>query len=438
MARRARTPPRASAPSKGAPRAKPDAPGEPSAPRAPTVVDAPPRPTGSLTWGLVLVVLAATLALSAMRWRRGPSARPTSAPAGERASRAEVVDAAGPAWPGEVEAHMTELATPEAYIGLAACSITQDPWVFEGRDLEGVVALARAAGMATDQAARLRELARCGAQGCAITPDAALVESMTVETRSALYRELQRFPANTMQMFPSYRPAQLGRWSEIPGLSPRLRELLARTSWREPERDSYSDHAWLCARLPSDDARLEAIRVFYRRYTLDAWVRVPRTGDVEPMVRYWSRGGSADEVRRTLLRARSGDGRVPVGALLPAFARARLGRFPSPDDPEYDCFWTSLHFFDDVDAPDDRPGHEGMAALLRTAYREIPASEVRLGDVMAQFTHDGSIVHAANLVTRDLAFTKNGRDHTRPWALQSLALVRSGYPFTQIRYFRRR
>lgn len=437
MARRARTPPRVSAPSKGAPRAKPDAPEEPSALRAAAVVDAP-RPTGALTWALVLAVLAATLVLSAMRWRRGPGPRPTSAPAGERSSRAEVVDAAGPAWPGEVEAHLTELPTPEGYIGLAACNVTQDPWVFEGRDLEGVVALARSAGMPADQAARLREFARCGVQGCAVTPDAALIESMTVETRSALYRELQRFPANGMQMFPSYRPAQLGRWSEIPGLSPRLRELLARTSWREPERDSYSDHAWLCAHLPSDEARLEAIRVFYRRYSLDAWVRVPPTGDLEPMVRYWSRGGSADEVRRALLRARSGDGRVSVGALLPAFARARLGRFPSASDPEYDCFWTSLHFFDAAEAPDDRPGDEGMAALLRTAYREIPASEARLGDVMAQFTGNGSIVHAANIVTSDLVFTKNGRDHTRPWALQPLALVRSGYPFTQLRYYRRR
>lgn len=333
---------------------------------------------------------------------------------------------------------MAELATPESYIGLSACNVAQDPWVFEGRDLDGVVALARAAGMPAEQVGRLRSLARCGVAGCAVTPDAVLIESMTVETRSALYRELQRFASNGTQMFPAYRPAQLGRWSEIPDLSPRLRELLARTSWREPERDSYSDHAWLCAHLPTDEARLEAIRVFYRRYTLDAWVRVPRTGDVEPMVRYWSRGGAADEVRRTLLGARSGDGRVPVGALLPAFARAHLRRFPAPGDPEYDCFWTSLHFFDAADPPDDRPGDEGMAAMLRAAYREIPASEARLGDVVAQFTGDGSIVHAANVVTSDLVFTKNGRDHTRPWVLQPLALVRSGYPFTQLRYFRRR
>ena len=414
-------------------------PARPSAPPAP-LVDAPPavtrvevkRTTSSLAALIPFVLVSLVLAWRGARG--GHSAPPPSevpAPSGP-----SVV--VGGAASGEIEARPVELRLPAVYVRAAECFDVQEAWTFKGRDLASMTAFARGAGMPERAVDRMRSVARCDAEGCAVMPDAELIASMGFEARSALYGELFRFPENRVVAFPATRPGALGRWGDLDDVSPRVRDLIERATWRVHGNWAFSDPTWLCAQLTSDAEKAEAIATIHRRYGLDARLRVPVSGDVEPMVRYWSRGNDADEVRRVLLDARAQGGLAKVSDLLPAMARARLNRFPSPDDVEYDCFWTAINFFEGVTPTNWFPGTEGIAPLLRANYVEIPMADVILGDLIALYSADGRVTHIVNEVAGDVVFTKNGRSRTRPWVLMRLADVRDLYRFTSARAYRLR
>ena len=76
---------------------------------------------------------------------------------------------------------------------------------------------------------------------------------------------------------------------------------------------------------------------------------------------------------------------------------------------------------------------------LTSAYVEVTDDERRLGDLyVLRNTSTGDLVHMANHVAGDVVFTKNGRSHTRPWALMHLRDMRRIFPFTTTRVYRRR
>ncbi len=339
---------------------------------------------------------------------------------------------------GEIEARPIELRLPAAYVHAAECFDVQEAWTFKGRDLASLTALARSAGLPEREVARVRSVARCDADGCAVMPDAALIATMGLDARSALYGELYRFAENRVVAFPATRPGELGRWGDLADVSPRVRDLIERATWRVHGDWAFSDPTWLCSQLTSDAEKAEAIATIHRRYGLDARVRVPAAGDLEAMVRYWSRGNDADDVRRALLDARAQGELAKVGDLLPAMARARLNRFPSPDDVEYDCFWTAINFFEGPTPTNWFPGTEGIAPLLRANYVERPLADVTLGDLIVFYSADGRVAHIVNHVAGDVVFTKNGRSRSRPWALMRLADVREIYRFTTLRAYRLR
>ncbi len=379
---------------------------------------------------LVLLVLGVVIARSS----RAPDLAP-SRPVRERAARVAPRASEGPAWPGEVEAHEVELLLPASYVSESECVLAQEPWVFRGRALDAVLSLARGAGVAPAQVERMRALARCDASGCVVTPDAALIESMGRESRSALYGELARHRENRLHALAAMRPQSLGPWTAMPHVSPRVRELVGRATWVYHGYFAFSDLSWLCTQL-SPAERLEAVTTIYSRYTLDASVRVPASGDLEPMVRYWAPGAGEDEARRLLAGARGGS--VPVASLLPAMARTRMGRYPAQGDPEHDCYWSSTRFFGAATPTESVPDVARADEYLQSAYREVEGDDRRLGDLYVFFGPAGNLVHMANLVAGDILFTKNGRSHTRPWTLMRLAHVRDIFPFTTLRVYRRR
>ncbi len=344
----------------------------------------------------------------------------------------------GPASPGEIESRWVELPVPAANIDPNECARPQDAWVFRGRDLRGVMALARSAGLSDEQVARLPSLTRCDAEGCRVEPDRPLLDSLTPAGRTVLYGDLARYRINELHAYSPTRPLALGPWAELPGLPPRVRAVLTWGTWRRPAHYAFSDITRMCEVLPTQEERDAAIGALFTRHGFDAWVRVPPAGDLEPLVRYWSRGGDEAATRRALLAARAGDGRAPVSALLPEMARRRLNRFPRATDPEYDCYWTALNFFAGPTPPDDMPGKDGIAAALNATHVEVPLGEVRLGDVIAFVAADGAIAHTVNHVAGDFVFSKNGLSHTRPWLITRLDELRVLYFDRTLRAFRRR
>ncbi len=343
----------------------------------------------------------------------------------------------GPARPGELDARYTEILLPARYVSASECLRTQEPWVFRGLTHDAVTSVLAASGVDAAQVERSRSLSRCDASGCIVTPDAELIGSLSRVTRNALYTELARAKENRLHALSALRPVEIGPWTAMAHVNPRVRALIGRATWTLDGSYAFSDLSWLCNQLATDAERLEAVTTLYARYTLDASLRVPADGDLEPMVRYWSVGNVEAEVRAALTAARGGS--LPVRSLLPAMARARLGQYPATSAPEYDCYWSSTRFFAGAAPTLDVPDVSRAEDYLASAYTEVTDDERRLGDLyVLRNTSTGDLVHMANHVAGDVVFTKNGRSHTRPWALMRLRDMRRIFPFTTTRVYRHR
>ena len=202
-------------------------------------------------------------------------------------------------------------------------------------------------------------------------------------------------------------------------------------------RSAFSDTAWLCGRLPDAGDRLAALRALRTRYSLDAWVRAPTATDVDAMVAYWGRGREG-ETRALLEGARARRGRVSVASLLPPMARARLGRYPTADEPLSDGFWTAAHLFDASPPTPERMGASAMRALLGERYREVPLMAGRYGDVLALYDATGELEQTASLVAVDLVFIKDGDERSDPWVLEHLSSLLARHRFVTPRLWRSR
>lgn len=417
------------------------------APRPSMPPPPPPPPAGppaatpsprSVVWVAAAVTVAGLAAVAMLRGR--DPAPPRGDDGGDAPAR--VLDARleeGPAWPGELDVRGIELTIPEGYVQASECGTSPEPWRFVGMTRDQVTALAREAHLPDAVATPLAAGLSCDAAGCAYTPTLEQLTALPAASRDVLYRALRGMPGNRLQVFAYLRPRALGPWGDLPGLTPRVRELLGQGAWRLDDDFAFSDQFWLCAQLATDAERVEAIRALRTRYGLDVSVRVPAHGDLTPLVRYWSVGHDPAAVSAVLLEARAQGTVAPVAALLPPMARARLNRFPERTALAYDCFWTAARFFEGTTPSDHFPGPEGIVSLVRAEYVPVPSAEARLGDLVAFIEPDGSFAHTATQIAGDVLFTKNGRSHERPWVLMHLDTIRAMYPLVrEVRWYRRR
>lgn len=409
-------------------RAPPRVPTSPPPATRPSIPDAPTKPPRATHTLVALFVVPAVFAVVAgLAWLRAPAPRtpPAEPPPTRDAPLPE-----GPLYAGEIATRPIEVPLPASSITADECLRRTEAWVFDP-PLDAVTRQLRAAGLTDALVARAQAATRCDASECALMPDDALVEALRPDGRSLLYRTLRRRGENRLQVYAYLRDAHFGPWSTMNGLSPAVRDRLARGTWRDGEHYAFSDVPWLCNGLGTDAERIEAMRALRMRYSLTATVTLPRGADLDAITRYWSLGSPADEVHRTITQAASSTRVVPLVELLPPMARARLDRYPSPGEPTRDCFWTAAHFFDGSPRPAPLPDATTavhVSRWLRTNADEVSAVDARLGDVMALYADDGSLVHTASVVAGDVVFTKNGHAHLRPWALSTRAELLALYP----------
>ena len=349
----------------------------------------------------------------------------------------------GPADPGDLVREYRELPQPPGRVTDEDCGGAQSTWLFPEMTDAQVRQQLRDSGFSGASLAGLESHLRCETNGCSVDASDAVLLSLPAEARGHIYRSLGRYNGAMFSAIPFRRPLRFGRWEDIDGVPPRVRDLLRRASWVENDTQYFVDVAMACRTLSDPTERRQLFETLNRRYLIALSVHVTPSTNLAPLVRYWSAARPPEVVRGIFERAQraatdGGTGLVNVREFLPTMARRRLDTFPRREDPPFDCFWTSLRFFDDAAESVDPPGNEGFVAELGQRWERIPPERLRFGDMIVLYDH-GNPVHAMTHVAEDIVFTKNGGSLIRAWHFMSGDDVRRDYVFsTETRIFRRR
>ncbi len=326
------------------------------------------------------------------------------------------------------------LRLPPGYAQGEQCLTEQPDWHFPGYTREMVARQLDAA--APDPALRtlLDAQVTCDARGCVIRPTSDIIVGLSPHARGVLYEALARFPENLALATPLARNVADPHWADDEELSPEIRALLRRLSWQSGNAVLFNDTALVCSRLHTEAEQQTFVEVLKRRVVVDATLSVAAGEDVAALTRYWSFGHDATGVRALLepLAASPRGGDIDVARLMPPFVRARINTYPPIGSPEYDCFWSSLHFFVEGE-PDTRllSAQDFNAEILRS-YVPVTSEERRFGDVLVFYGPGDVPIHAVNYVAPELVFTKNGYSFRRPWHFARLETIRERYMATQV------
>ncbi|MBK6531187.1 MAG: hypothetical protein IPN17_09845 [Deltaproteobacteria bacterium] len=323
---------------------------------------------------------------------------------------------------------------PPGYVQGDQCLTEQPDWVFPGYTREQVARELDAAAPDSALRAMLDARVTCDARGCVIRPTFDIVLEMSPHTRGTLYDSLARFPENQALATPLARNIADPHWADDEGLSPEIRALLRRLSWQSGNAVLFNDTALVCSQLHTEAEQQAFVASLKHRVAIDATLSVAAGEDVAALTRHWSFGHDAPGVRALLepLAASPQGGPIDVARLMPPFVRARINTFPPIGAPEYDCFWSSLHFFTEGE-PDTRllSDQEFNVEILRS-YVPVPPGETRFGDVLVFYGPGDVPIHAVNVIAPGVVFTKNGNSFRRPWHFARTETIRERYMATQV------
>jgi hypothetical protein len=299
-------------------------------------------------------------------------------------------------------------------------------WVFKGRTKEQVLAFCRNAGMTAAQQAMLPAAAwEQLPDGWAVKPDENLVLRLSAQTRANVYLGLNLFPENKPQNNPYvFHPEYLDDRLAGSGLSEQTIARFKSLLYPSGPRLLFADLDRLLPRLPNEDEKARFMKMVARRATLLMHLRIEQGANVDELVRYWSMGGRAKDLRPLLesIARVPGGGDIDVIHLLPHFARRRLYTYPFPGNAltqvSPDCHWTTFNFFSDQ--PEDQYATTaGVNRVLGNDYFSI-AKPSQLGDVVLLISHSAQAIHSATYIADDVVFSKNGVGNKQPWILMTL------------------
>ena len=382
-----------------------------------------------------LIIFSAALIAASVLVTRGlvsfESAKPD--PSGRAAANptpfpdaAPVVEQKDPAPWGQLVTQDIDLEQPEEYLTFEADQNTTETWAFEGMTPAAVRSLMQSCGVAADAIDRALSLPLLSIVGSntVVTPDMALVLSLTPATRARLYGALGRFGSNRLMQFPFCLVGQnaAGNFAGS-GLGEDVTALLRKLLYPRGDGQCFSDLGVLLREIPSQPERLRVLKALSRQSAVMARLRIWPDTDVDKLLAYWCRGAQIKDLRPLLESLK----RVPDGTsisllyLLPPFARQRLYTYPEPGragDPAMDCHWTTMNFFNEV--PDNRFSDPAYTvAFLESHYYKIGAPTA-YGDRVFLLDRNGNAIHSAVYLADGLVFTKNGNNFAQPWMLMRL------------------
>lgn len=280
--------------------------------------------------------------------------------------------------------------------------------------------------------------------GLRITVPPEIVVSLSSQSRRTLYRVLSQWPENKGQRSPfQFRADGFDQWFAECGL-PREKIDLVRSMMYEDAGNLYFSDVRAFSQMSAQSETMCLVKSLWRVSTFILSVRISPDTELDPLIRYWGRGGRA-HFYRPLLQSiqREGSTAVPVSYFFPAFARMRLFTYPNPRDAraaKEDCFWTAMNFFSEQ--PDDRFFNTGETLkALQTEFAPVTETQRQFGDALLLVTNQRKALHMCIYVADGVVFTKNGGNVAQPWVLMKLNEMLASYetdrPF-EVRTYRKK
>lgn len=311
-----------------------------------------------------------------------------------------------------------------------------DAWYFPGTTLELLDAFLASTGLSADQAARIKSSARThpGIRGLVVTPDPALVRTLSPDVRSRLYTQLAKSTLNFDQTNSfRFRGSSPDDWLGGTLISRQTRQIVEPLIYRDGEFLNFADTEVVRAAITDKEELRRLAKALLRQSTLLVRLSVDDASAVDSLADYWGRGGRRIDLR-PLLESIAGAGpdhSIDIVHLLPTFARQNLYRYPRLATADFDkpllanCLWTALNFFSL--APDD--GFLDVNVALDTLRREYFVVEhgFQLGDIIGFVDDEGDLFHVAVYIADDLVYTKNGTSPMAPWTIVTLDYLRGYY-----------
>ena len=337
-----------------------------------------------------------------------------------------------PPW-GEIEYVPIALDRPEDYFTNDVKETVQTVWVFRnhtGQQLDSFFGSLHLTGPA---AAYLTNHANWEILPRAIrlSPPPDVVVSLGPDARRSLYDLLGHNPENWAQALPfRFRADGFDDWFADCGLSKNKIELVRKLTYAERDLLCFADAAAF-SQLSTPAETKCLIKSLWRVSTFVMKVRVDQKTDVEELMKYWGRLGSA-RAYKPLVESMA---RVPEGStinisyFLPPFARLRLYTYPDPRDTNIvrqDCFWSAMNFFNAT--PDDgffNPEHTRQ--VLKSEYARVNDKSRLFGDLVLLLGTNDQALHMCVYLADDVVFTKNGANTQQPWVLMRLPEMLSHY-----------
>ncbi len=346
---------------------------------------------------------------------------------------------------GELEVRTVYLEAPDPLLAAVAKPNAVTRWVFEQMSEGGVRELLQKHGVPAPMVARLLDPASRTVSDNIVKlfPTVEELASLSVATRSSLYRELAKSPANEYQRDPVYiLGGDMEDWLADSGLSAEQVALFRKLLWNRGEALAFSDIQALLTLAKGPEETRNTFRALTRVRSLLVELKLPLRVDRDIFLDYWS-AGMTDTSQLTFLRSmlrRRASQSIDITHLFPNLPRQRIFTFPELEwglkSRFPDCHWTSLNF-GATTASDDYLDTGKAAARLLGAYQAVEAP-YRFGDVLC-FLDEGEGLHTCVYVADDIVFTKNGDSVLAPWVLMQLKDVESVYrrsPSTRIQGYR--
>lgn len=389
----------------------------------------PPVKNGSdrrLFW--FLPVLAGGLAVLGVRARHTDPPPPASRPF---QAIARVVSL----HPDDVIAPVRYLSVPAASMPHFDCATPRN-WLLPGRTQASATAFLTSAIGDPALVAPLVQAMSCDASGCSIAPSLSVIGALTPEARTRLYRPLSEVDANPQSNALFRRSGRHGPFSETPGLPAAARPLVDRLTWTQGSVRSFSDVAYVCSNLPTQEERQAFLSAMMVRDTREVSLRIDDLAAVDRIVSGFH-PPAQEAIRERLMEARrEGAHTVTLASLMPEWPKNRVQAFPSESEGWINCYWTAVRFSSPWLSTEVHDSHE-MTAVLERDF--VLTEDPRFGDVVVLIDPTGARIHAANWLLGEYLFTKNGRGVRQPWRVLSWEDMIVDYPGgTRVEFWRPR